>query len=153
FIDPNDERWTSITGERHHPRADGELPWGMLEGIDALYYTAGDDEALRLSCGARILVCTTRILQQLQRVGVQLDGVVESDRDESERYETADIEPVPHHAVLTRGKDGGRFSVDGSAWREFDSTPPPGPIVDTYGAGDSFAAGVAYGLATYDDPV
>jgi ribokinase len=26
--------------------------------------------------------------------------------------------------------------------------PPPGPVVDTYGAGDTFVAGVTFGLAS-----
>ena len=36
--------------------------------------------------------------------------------------------------------------LSGSSER-FSAPTLPGPIVDTYGAGDSFAAGVTYGLA------
>jgi len=152
FIDARGERAITIVGERLHPRADDPLPWDDLESRDAVYYTAGDDEALRRARRARTLVCTTRILEQLQRVGAQIDAVVGSDVDESERYETGNLQPTPHVAVLTRGREGGRFSVDGGEWRTFPATPLPGPVVDSYGAGDSFAAGLAYGLAALGDP-
>jgi len=35
---------------------------------------------------------------------------------------------------------------DGRSGR-FDPAPPPGRIADAYGCGDSFAAGLTYGLA------
>src|SRR5438270_9519201 len=47
FIDANGERSITIIGERLHPRAADPLPWEELEAVDALYYTAGDDEALQ----------------------------------------------------------------------------------------------------------
>jgi len=99
------------------------------------------------------MVCTTRILSGLKEAGIQLDAVVGSERDPDERYETGDLDPVPHLAVLTRGEEGGRFSVDSSSWRDFDAAPVPGPVVDSYGCGDTFAAGLAFGLATHDDPL
>ena len=151
FIDAAGERSISIIGERLHPRADDRLPWDELGDVDALYYTAGDDEALRLTRSARSVVCTTRVLSQLSRVGVQLDAVVGSDGDESERYETGDLEPIPHLAVLTRGEKGGRFSVDGAEWQTFEAPGLPGPIADTYGAGDSFAAGLTLGIGEFGD--
>jgi ribokinase len=40
--------------------------------------------------------------------------------------------------------------VDGKAGT-FETPSPPGPIVDTYGAGDSFAAGLTFALARGDD--
>ena len=81
-----------------------------------------------------------------------LDAVVGSDRDPDERYETGDLDPIPRLAVLTRGAEGGRYSVDGGAWERFHAAPLTGAVVDTYGAGDSFAAGLTYGLAAYGDP-
>jgi ribokinase len=152
FIDANGERSITIIGERLHPRADDPLPWEKIDDVDALYYTAGDDGALRTSRRALILVATTRVLEQLRRVAVQLEAVVGSDGDESERYQTGDIQPVPHLAVLTRGARGGRYSIDGAEWRMFAAPQIPGAIVDTYGAGDSFAAGLTHGLAAYGDP-
>jgi ribokinase len=152
FVDSRGERAITIIGERLHPRADDPLPWDELDSTEAAYFTAGDDDALRAARRARTLTCTTRILEQLQRVGVQLDAVAGSDRDDSERYVTGDIRPIPHLAVLTQGERGGRYSMDGAAWRSFAANPLPVPVVDSYGAGDSFAAGLAYGLAALGDP-
>jgi ribokinase len=149
-VDAAGERAITVVGERLNPDIDDPLPWDSLSGVDAVYFTAGDEGALRAARTAKTLVCTTRITSQLG--GVEIDAVVGSDRDPSERYETGDIEPVPHLAVLTRGGEGGRFSVDGGEWQEFAPTPIPGPVVDSYGCGDSFAAGLAYGLAASGDP-
>ena len=152
FLDRRGERSISIIGERLHPRADDPLPWGDLASVDAVYYTAGDDEVLRRTREARVLVATTRVLSQLQRVGVQLDAAVGSDNDEDERYDRKDLRPVPALAVMTRGDEGGVSSIEGRRWKWFPAGPVAGPIVDTYGAGDSFAAGLTFGLAAYGDP-
>jgi len=41
--------------------------------------------------------------------------------------------------IVTDGAHGGSG---------YDPAPVPGPIVDTYGAGDTFVAGVLFGLAS-----
>jgi ribokinase len=151
FIDEGGERAITIVGKRLHANAADPLPWHRLEGA-AVYFTAGDEGALRAARRARILVCTTRVLEDLRVAAVQLDAVVGSDHDDSERYETGDLEPMPHLAVLTRGEDGGRFSVDGGPWQTYGATPIPGPVVDSYGCGDSFAAGLTFGLAAFGKP-
>jgi ribokinase len=152
-VDARGERTITIVGERLHPRLDDPLPWDELEGVDALYFTAGDDGALRAARSSRVLVCTTRMLPLLRDAAVQLDAVVGSDRDPDERYETEDIEPVPRLAVLTRGGDGGRFSVEGGPWQYFDPASVPGPVADAYGCGDSFAGALAFGVAASGDPL
>ena len=152
-VDSRGERTITVIGERLNPHADDLLPCKELDGVDALYFTAGDVGALRAARTSRVLVCTTRVLPQLRDASVPLDAVVGSDRDESERYETGDLHPIPHLAVLTRGAEGGRYSIDGTGWKTFEPTPLPGPPVDAYGCGDSFAAGLTYGLAASGDPM
>ena len=50
-------------------------------------------------------------------------------------------------SVRTAGSRGGTYeTADGRSGR-YDPGTPPGPVVDTYGAGDSFAAGLTYALA------
>ena len=49
----------------------------------------------------------------------------------------------PRLVVKTFGA-GGVVAEPGGA---FPAVPPPGPIVDTYGAGDSFAAGLTFGVS------
>src|SRR6266498_2872769 len=46
-VDSAAERTITVIGERVGPRADDALPWGELEGADAVYFTAGDAAAVR----------------------------------------------------------------------------------------------------------
>jgi ribokinase len=70
-------------------------------------------------------------------------GDVGSARDAGEVYVPGEIDPPPKLYVDTDGPYGGTMTPGG----HFHATPLSGPIVDTYGAGDSFAAGLTYGLA------
>ena len=110
-----------------------------------MYFTAGDEGALTSARKARVLVATSRVLPLLARAGLQLDVVIGSADDPSERYEP--LEPPPRLVVLTEGGSGGRYSIDGGSWLRYEAAPLPGPKADTYGAGDSFAAGLTFGLA------
>ena len=49
--------------------------------------------------------------------------------------------------VRTAGADGGSIVAADGSRSEWAPTSPPGPLVDSYGAGDCFAAGLTYGLA------
>jgi ribokinase len=75
---------------------------------------------------------------------VELDALVGSGDDLAERYSPGDLEPAPKLVVSTAGPLGG-WSQPGGPFR---AAPLPGPVGDAYGAGDSFAAGLTYGLAT-----
>ncbi len=145
-IDRSGERTITVIGDRLHPSASDDLAWDLLEGADACYFTAGDYESVRLARSSRVLVATTRVIEVLS--GVQLDAVVGSASDPAEIYNDGAIEPKPHLVVLTDGDNGGTFSSAGEHVRRYRATAPPGPIIDRYGAGDSFAAGLAFGLAT-----
>ena len=50
--------------------------------------------------------------------------------------------------VQTEGASGGRYLRASGEVGRFRSAPLDGPIVDTYGAGDSFAAGLTYALGS-----
>ena len=47
--------------------------------------------------------------------------------------------------VTTEGRRGGRY-VEGDREGQWEAAPLPGPLADTYGAGDTFAAALALGL-------
>jgi ribokinase len=145
FLDAEGERTIIVIGERHGPSAADDLPWPMLEGIDGVYFTAGDEGALAKARSARVLVATSRVLSLLKHARLQLDVVIGSARDPSEQYEP--IEPTPHLVLLTEGDQGGTYSINGGSMRRYQAAPLPGPKADSYGAGDSFAAGLTYGLA------
>jgi ribokinase len=142
------ERTITTMGERPEPRGADPLPWESLDGYDAVYFTAGDEEALRAARAARVLVATIRARGALHEAGVQLDALVASAKDAGERFEPGDVEPPPKHVVRTEGAGGGSFEeLDGNRGR-WAPAEPPGPVVDSYGAGDSFAGALTYGLGS-----
>ena len=144
FLDDQGERTIATTGERMGPAGSDALPWAELDRVQGAYFVAGDVPALRMARRARALVATSRVMSQLAEARVPLDAVVGSDRDPAERY--IPLEPPPRLVVATRGAEGGVYRVDGGAEQRFAPAPVPGPVVDTYGCGDSFAGGVTYGL-------
>ncbi len=78
-----------------------------------------------------------------QAAGVTLDLLTASANDPGERSTTSlDVTTV----VLT-DRPGAAARRTASA---IDAAPLPGPVVDTYGAGDSFAAALCFALARGD---
>jgi ribokinase len=145
FVDAHGERTITTVGARLQPAARDRLPWERLGAIDALYFTAGDENALRAARRARVLVATPRAGDAL-RAGVELDALVLSGNDAVERRLADLYAPVARLVVVTEGAAGGSYCYrDGTSGR-WDATPPAGPIVDTYGCGDSFAAGLTCAL-------
>src|SRR5207245_9970589 len=114
-----------------------------LRGLDAVYFVSGDAEALHHARLARVLVATARELATLREAGVELDALVGSGEDESELYRPGDLEPPPRMVVTTSGGLGGWLQPGGP----FRPAPLPGPVVDAYGCGDCFAAGLTFALA------
>jgi ribokinase len=147
LIDEARERTIITLGRRLEPKGSDDLPWERLEGTDAVYVTAGDVEALRRARAARVMVVSSRHLDVLAASGIRADAVVGSARDPSERYDPRALTSAPPSlVVLTEGAAGGRFvTADGREGR-YEPAPIPGPIVDTYGSGDSFQAGLAWAL-------
>jgi ribokinase len=148
FVDDAGERTITTIGERLDPAGDDPLPWDELADTDAVYMTAGDAGAIRAARRARALVATSRILDRLQEAKVPLDAVVGSARDQAERFAPAELDPPPSLAVLTGGNSGGTYWTVGGQAGDYPAYPLPGPVVDTYGAGDSFAAGLTFALAS-----
>jgi ribokinase len=60
--------------------------------------------------------------------------------------------PAPLLVVRTAGASGGSFVATDGAGGRWAAAELPGPAVDAYGAGDSFAAGLTYGLAEGRSP-
>lgn len=147
FIDRAGERTITVMGNRLAAAADDLLPWDELARTDAVYVCAGDPRAVRLARRARVVVATTRILPVLREAGVVLDAVVGSARDPSERYRDGDLDPPPRLVVRTDGEAGGELQASDGSLRRYAPVRLEGPIVDAYGCGDSFAAGLAYALA------
>jgi ribokinase len=147
FLDASGERTITVIGPRLAAAARDPLPWNTLGETDAVYLCAADAAAVRIARHARVLVATARILPVLREAGVVLDALVGSARDPSESYAAGELSPPPKLVVRTDGENGGEFWEDSGPTRRFAPAMPPGPVVDAYGCGDSFAAGLAYGLA------
>jgi ribokinase len=146
FVDANGERTIATLGRRLEPEAADHLPWDDLEDVDAVYFTAGDDGALGHARRGRVLVATSRAMRRLAEADVELDAIVGSARDPAERYDPKGLSRPPRLVVTTEGREGGRYQTSDGRSGTYETPPPPGPVVDTYGAGDSFAAGLTYAL-------
>ena len=151
YLDQDGERTITLMGNKLHPHGADPLPWSELAYADAVYFSAGDPDALRAARQGRALVATARELPTLVEARVQLDALVRSGRDPSEAYETGLIDPEPHMIVSTMGREGGSFAVAGEE-EGYVAVELPGPLVDAYGAGDSFAAGLAFALGSGHSP-
>jgi len=143
FVDERGERTITVIGERIAPHGGNPLPWAELAEMDGIYFTGGDVEALRAARAARALTATPRTMETLRKGRVELDALIGSGRDPGEVYEPGELDPPPKLYVATMGQAGGMLEPGGP----FAAALLPGPVVDTYGAGDSFAAGLTYGLA------
>jgi ribokinase len=146
FVDANGERTITTLGDRLAPDARDHLPWSELDGVDAAYVTAGDAEALREARRARVLVATSRIANLLAEVDLRLDAVVGSAADPAEAIDPNDLTHPPHLVVRTRSLQGGRYETNDGRAGTYEAVTTPGPVIDTYGAGDSFAAGLTFAL-------
>jgi ribokinase len=147
YVDDTGERTITVLGEKLRPNGgDSRLPWRELAGLDAVYFVSGDAESLHHARLARMLVASARELPTLREAGVQLDVLVGSGEDEGELYHPGELDPPPHAVVTTSGGLGGWVQPGGP----FRPAPVPGTVVDTYGCGDCFAAGLTYGLARGD---
>ena len=147
FLDFHGERTITTIGERLEPGRADPLDWSGLEGADGVYVTAADDGALQAARAAKVLVASPRAGTVLAESRVALDALVYSDRDELESAFARALEPRPALLIATRGVEGGRYETADGKTGTWAAAPLPGPVADSYGCGDSFAAGLTYGLA------
>ncbi len=146
FVDDARERTIVTFGERLDPvAADADVPWQRLAEMDAVYFTAGDAGALRAARAARVLVATPRALDALGH-GVALDALVLSADDLTEQRLAARARRDAAAIVCTEGERGGVYERRDGASGRWAPAAVPGEPVDSYGCGDSFAAGLTYGL-------
>ena len=146
FIEPSGERTITVIGRGPRPLAGDPLPWELLAEARGVYFVKGDAEAARRARQAKVLVATARILPTLVEAGVQVDALVHSAHDAGERYADGDLSPAPRVVISTEGLEGGTWRLDTGATGRFEAAALERPLIDTYGAGDSFAAGLTFGL-------
>ncbi len=138
-VDPNRDRTLFVIGENDHPTADDPLPWDELAGMDGVYFTGQDPRTLQLARAAPVVVVTARRFESLRLSGIRADALVGSGSDRGEQFDLTELEQQPDHVIVTAGASGGTG---------YSAVAPPGPVVDTYGAGDTFVSGVLFGMAS-----
>ena len=146
YVDDDGERTITVIGPRLEPLGGDPLPWDELRDVDACYFTAGDAGAVRAARGAGALTATARVLPVLQEAGVLLDAVVGSGADAKEQYVDGMLDPPPRYVVRTAGGRGGEWAGEEGRTGRWEAVELPAPRADAYGCGDSFAAGLTYGL-------
>jgi ribokinase len=143
-LDDEGERTISVVGERHVPHGEDDLPWERLDRADAVFVSGGDAAAMHEARRARLLVATPRAAETLN--GIRIDALVGSGKDRLEQLDPDALEPPPELVITTAGKEGGTWQAGEQRRGEFKAAELPGPLVDEYGAGDTFAAGATYAL-------
>ena len=144
FVDDHGDRSITVIGERLSPTAADPLPWDALAACDGVFVTAADAAALRVCRAATVLAATPRLgLALMQQAGVGLDALIGSGLDPGEAVPAGALQPPPRWQIATEGAAGGRAEPGG----RFAAPALSAPVIDSYGCGDSFAAGVTAGLA------
>ena len=146
YLDDEHERTITVLGRRIVAHGDDDLPWERLDAVDAVYFTGGDVGALQQARRARKLVATPRAFDTLRAAKVNLDALVRSANDPGEQQAEEHLDPAPDIVVSTAGKEGGEWVGEDRTTGKWKAAELPGPPRDSYGAGDSFAAGLTYGL-------
>ncbi len=148
LVDHARERTITTFGERLEPVLDDrEIPWSELAQMDAVYFTAGDVAAIGAAREARVLVASPRALRALGH-SIELDALVLSADDAEEREEATRAEQDAKLVVFTDGGHGGSYRGHDGKLGTWSAAALPGEPRDSYGCGDSFAAGFTYGLGT-----
>lgn len=150
FLDPGGERTIITLGGRMQPEGADPLDWDRLRHADGAYLTAGDLGAVRHARSARTLVATPRIRERVDRLDIMIDALVFSSTDPDEVRWAELLSAHARLMVATEGAAGGRWW--GESEGRWTAVPPPGPVRDSYGCGDAFAAGFTYGLGAGMEP-
>lgn len=148
LLDGGGERTIVTVGERLAPSGDDDLNWSLLADVDGVYVTAGDAGAIRAARAAAVMTASPRAGAPVP--GVTLDAMILSASDEHERRWAEPWAVQARWTVATEGGHGGRWW--GESAGRWPAAPLPGEPRDSYGCGDSFAAGFTFGLASGMDP-
>src|SRR5437879_11466749 len=135
LITPGGERTIIVIGQPLHPKREDPLPWDILRGFDAAYFTAQDPRILQGARAAKLLVVTARRAEALRKSGVRADVVVGSLKDPREVSTLADYRSAPKALVLTDGAKGGEI-ITSSGTTRFESRQRANEPNCAYGARD-----------------
>jgi len=144
LIDNNGERSITIIGKRLSPSYNDDLDWNILCEMDGIFITAGDNILFKKAREANILCTTPRVgIDLINQSNVNLDAIIGSNLDPDESFLLSDLNKKPRYTIKTEGEKGGYYIPGG----RFNAITNNNQKIDSYGCGDSFAAGILYGLA------
>ena len=145
LVDNSGERSITIIGDRLAPSSKDNLNWHLLNQMDGIFITAGDKEIFKIARSCQTLCSTPRAgIKTINESQIFLDALIGSNLDPDEFFSLSDLINIPKLIIKTEGKDGG-FLIPGGRYKAIHNKSP---IVDSYGCGDSFAAGIIFGLAS-----
>jgi ribokinase len=148
FLEPGGERTIVTLGDRLQPSGSDQLDWERVGDAASVYFTAGDDDALREANRSPFVVASPRARDVLEHKDAHIYALVFSEGDEDESAWARRVASHTRLLVATEGSHGGRWW--GESEGRWSAAPLPGPPRDTYGAGDSFAAAFTLGLGRGD---
>tara|TARA_B100000073_G_C23736163_1_gene572230 strand:- start:963 stop:1841 length:879 start_codon:yes stop_codon:yes gene_type:complete len=143
LVDQDGDRSITIFGDRLNPQSSDKLEWDLLDDMDGIFITAADDILIRRARVAKILCATPRVgLDVINNSKIKLDALIGSNLDPAEAFTCNDLKTNPKFIIKTEGLKGGSVLPGGRYEASLTSKKPK----DSYGCGDSFAAGILYGL-------
>ncbi len=144
LIDKNGERSITTIGKRLAPSHNDNLDWNILRDMDGIFITAGDNNLFKKAREANILCTTPRVgIDLINQSKVSLDALIGSNLDPDESFLLSDLNKTPRYIIKTEGEHGGIY-IPGGRFKAINNNDIK---IDSYGCGDSFAAGILYGLA------
>ncbi len=145
LIDRIGDRAITVIGERLEPQFNDDLDWNILKTMDGVFVTAGDVNVLKAARGSKILCTTPRFgLDKINQAFIKIDSLIGSNLDPGEAYLDDDLKIKPRYIIKTEGEKGGICLPGG----RYEASYLQKEINDSYGCGDSFAAGILYGLTS-----
>ncbi len=145
LIDSQGERAITVIGERLAPNYRDNLDWSILKKMDGIFITASDSEIFKMARSASVLCTTPRVgLNIINKSNVLLDGLIGSNLDPAEVFSFSELSLKPKYIIKTEGEKGGILFPGG----RYKALKNKKLKFDSYGCGDSFAAGILYGMAS-----
>jgi ribokinase len=113
--------------------------------MDGVFITASDSEIFKIARSASTLCTTPRVgLNTINKSNVILDGLIGSNLDPGEIFSFSQLSVKPKYTFKTEGEKGGIIYPGG----RYKALKNKKRKIDSYGCGDSFAAGILYGFAS-----
>ena len=147
ILSKDGERSIIVSGERLEPKGKDNLPWQKLKECDALFVSATDKIGLKYCRECKVLVATPRIgIDTILQSEIKPNALVGSAKDEYENEIINSCNEIPLR-IKTLGSRGCEVIPGGY----FISKKQVDKIIDSYGCGDKFAAGITAGLGAQWD--